>query len=93
MSIELSGTAAHQEDAWIGRELALGGARVRVLGHVGRCIVTSRHPESGALDLPTLEILRDYRAGAETTEPLAFGVHGSVVGEGLVSVGDRAELA
>src|SRR6478752_410836 len=76
MSIEVSGTAAHAEDAWIGREVALGGARVLVLGHVGRCIVTSRHPESGVLDLPTLEILRDYRAGAETTEPLAFGVYG-----------------
>jgi uncharacterized protein YcbX len=93
MSIEVSGTAPHEEDAWIGRELELGGARVLLLGHVGRCIVTSRHPESGVVDLPTLEILRDYRADAETTEPLAFGVHGSVLREGLVNVGDRVELA
>jgi len=92
MSIEVSGTAPHEEDEWIGRELELGGARVLLRGHVGRCIVTSRDAESGVVDLPTLEILRDYREGAETTEPLAFGVYGSVVGEGSVSVGDRVQL-
>ncbi|HEY4427701.1 MAG TPA: MOSC N-terminal beta barrel domain-containing protein [Solirubrobacteraceae bacterium] len=93
MSIEVSGTEAHAEDGWIGRDLVIGAARVHLLGHVGRCIITSRHPESGLVDLPTLDILRDYRAGAETTEPLAFGVHGAVVGEGSVSVGDRVRLA
>lgn len=92
MSIEVTGTAPHEEDAWIGRELVLGAARVRLAGHVGRCIVTSRHPESGVVDLPTLEILRDYRAGVATTEPLAFGVHGPVLRGGSVRVGDRVEL-
>jgi uncharacterized protein YcbX len=92
MSIEVTGTSAHEEDTWIGRELMLGAARVLWRGHVGRCIVTSRNPDSGAVDLPTLDVLRAYRDGAPTTEPLAFGVHGSVLGEGLVRVGDRAEL-
>jgi uncharacterized protein YcbX len=92
MSIEVTGASAHEEDAWIGRELMLGAARVLWRGHVGRCIVTSRNPDSGAVDLPTLDILRVYRDGARTTEPLAFGIHGSVVREGLVRVGDRAQL-
>jgi uncharacterized protein YcbX len=93
MSIEVTGTDPHEEDSWIGRELRLGAARVLVRGHVGRCIVTSRHPESGELDLPTLDLLRDYRAGAETTEPLAFGVYGAVLRDGVVRVGDAVELA
>jgi uncharacterized protein YcbX len=92
MSIEVTGASPHEEDAWIGRELMLGAARVLWRGHVGRCIVTSRNPDSGAVDLPTLDILRVYRDGAGTTEPLAFGIHGFVLREGLVRVGDRAEL-
>jgi uncharacterized protein len=93
MSIELSGLRAHEEDGWIGRELTIGQARIVLGGHVGRCIVTSRHPESGELDLPTLDLLRSYRDGADTTEPLAFGVYGAVLGEGLVRVGDAVALA
>jgi uncharacterized protein YcbX len=92
MSLELGGAAPHEEDGWIGRELAVGEALVRVRGHVGRCMITSRDPDSGALDLPTLEILRAYREGAQTTEPLAFGVYGAVLQEGLVRVGDPVEL-
>jgi uncharacterized protein YcbX len=93
MSIEVTGAGPHEEDAWIGRELTLGAARVRLRGHVGRCIVTSRNPETGHLDLPTLDLLRVYREGAETTEPLAFGVYGTVLEEGLVRVGDAVELS
>jgi hypothetical protein len=93
MSIELSGTDPHEEDRWIGRELKVGTAGIVLSGHVGRCIVTSRHPESGEVDLQTLELLREYRVGAATTEPLAFGVYGAVVREGIVRVGDAVELA
>jgi uncharacterized protein YcbX len=92
MSVELLGVDAHEEDGWVDRELALGEARVRVNGHVGRCLVTSRHPESGEADLPTLEVLRSYRHAAETTEPLAIGVYGEVRREGRVRVGDRVTL-
>ncbi len=93
MSIEVTGAGPHEEDTWIGRELTLGGALVRLRGHVGRCIVTSRHPETGEVDLPTLDLLRSYREGADTTEPLAFGVYGAVLREGIVRVGDAVRLS
>jgi uncharacterized protein len=92
MSIELTGADPHEEDRWVGRELTVGEARVLLHGHVGRCIVTSRHPESGEVDLPTLDLLSAYRDGALTTEPLAFGVYGAVVQEGVVRIGDAVEL-
>ncbi len=88
MTIEFDGVAAHAEDQWIGRELAVGGARLRVEGHIGRCLVTSRDPESGEITLPTLDLLRAYRAELQTTEPLAFGIHASVLRAGEVRVGD-----
>jgi uncharacterized protein YcbX len=82
----------HEEDTWVGERLRIGGTVVRVRGHVGRCNVTHRHPESGAVDLQTLDLLRGYRTGLETTEPLAFGVYGEVLEPGNVAVGDPVIL-
>ncbi len=39
-----------------------------------------------------LDLLRSYRGGLDTTEPLAFGVYGEVVEPGRVALGDRVEL-
>lgn len=78
----------HEEDTWVGEDLRVGEARVRVRGHVGRCNITHRHPETGAPDLRTLDLLRQYRAGLDTTEPLAFGVFGEVREPGRVALGD-----
>jgi MOSC domain-containing protein YiiM len=38
--------------------------------------------------LPTLDLLRSYRAELGSTEPLPFGVYGRVLEGGLVRVGD-----
>jgi uncharacterized protein len=92
MSIEIDGVGEFEEDRWVERELRVGDARLRLRGHVGRCIVTSRHPETGEVDLPTLDHLRSFRAGLATTEPLAFGVYGAVLRPGVVSVGDAVQL-
>jgi uncharacterized protein YcbX len=79
---------AHEEDTWVGERIRVGSAVVRVRGHVGRCNITHRDPETGTADLPTLDLLRSYRAGLDTTEPLAFGVYGEVLEPGRVAVGD-----
>lgn len=78
----------HEEDTWVGEHVRVGGALVKVRGHVGRCNITHRHPETGVADLPTLDLLRSYRGELDTTEPLAFGVYGEVLEEGRVAVGD-----
>jgi uncharacterized protein YcbX len=92
MLIEIDGVEAHAEDAWVGRTVRAGGAAVRLEGHVGRCLITGRDPDSGVSDLPTLDWLAQYRLGVDTTEPLAMGVYGRVVREGVVRVGDPVEL-
>lgn len=89
MLVEVDGLPEpHEEDSWVGEKLALGRAVVRVRGHVGRCLITERDPETGESDLPTLDLLRSYRGGLDTTEPLAFGVYGEVLEPGRVAVGD-----
>jgi uncharacterized protein YcbX len=88
MLIEVDGPAAHEEDDWVGRQIRIGEALVAMRGHVGRCLVTTQDPDTGAVDMPVLDMLRSYRSGAGTTEPLAFGVYGEVLEPGVVRVGD-----
>jgi uncharacterized protein YcbX len=91
MLFELDGVGEHEEDSWIGAEVRIGDATVRVNGDVGRCVVTSRDPDSGVIDLPTLVTLASYRPEG-MAEPLPFGVYGSVVASGCVRVGDEAGI-
>lgn len=92
MLIQIDGVAAHEEDGWVGRGLRVGDARLRIHGHVGRCLITSRHPVTAASDLPTLDLLRAYRGQEPSTEPLPFGVYGEVLAGGTVRLGDRVSV-
>lgn len=88
MLIQIDGVAAHEEDLWVGRRVRVGEALLRIHGHVGRCLITSRDPETAATDLPTLDVLRAYRSVEGSTEPLPFGVYGAVLEGGTVRLGD-----
>ncbi|HEY3729179.1 MAG TPA: MOSC domain-containing protein [Solirubrobacteraceae bacterium] len=92
MLVEIDGVAAHEEDRWVGQRVRLGPAVVAMHGHVGRCLVTSRDPDTGEITLPTLDLLGNYRHDVDTTEPLPFGVYGEVLAPGTVSVGDAVAL-
>jgi uncharacterized protein YcbX len=91
MLFGVEGLGPHEEDTWIDRHIRIGGAEIRVCGNVGRCIVTSRNPETGARTLPTLDVIAEYRNGVETTEALPFGVWGEVTQPGRVRLGDPVE--
>jgi uncharacterized protein len=93
MLIEVDGVAAHAEDAWLGVKIEVGEAVLRFDGHVGRCLITARDPDTGQPTLPTLDLLRSYRTDVESTEPLPFGVYGRVLRGGVVRVGDAVMAA
>ena len=88
MLIEIDGVAPHAEDGWLGQPLQIGSAILRFDGHVGRCLVTGRDPETGEVTMPTLDLLRAYRREIDSTEPLPFGIYGRVLRPGAVRVGD-----
>jgi len=88
MLIEIDRVPAHAEDQWVGAEVRVGQALVRFEGHVGRCLITSRDPDTGEIDLPTLDLLRGYRGDVDATEALPFGIYGRVLEAGAVRVGD-----
>jgi uncharacterized protein YcbX len=89
MLIAVSGTEAHEEDRWIASEVEVGEARVRLLGHVGRCAITMQSPETGLRDFDSLRAIKDYRGQNPETREIDFGVFGEVVLPGRVRVGDR----
>jgi uncharacterized protein len=91
MLFGVDGVEPHEEDEWVGRHVRIGEAEIEVLGNVGRCLVTSRHPDSGARNLPTLDVLAEYRGDVDSTERLPFGVWGAVTKPGVVQLGDPVE--
>jgi len=91
MLFEIDGVDAHEEDQWIGSEVQIGDATVTFNGDIGRCVVTSRDPDTGIIDVPTLLTLANYRPDGHT-EPLPFGIYGDVVATGRVCVGDNVTL-
>ena len=89
-TIEVAGTRyaeAGSESRWVGRELTLGDARVRLTAPVARCGVVDLHPVTGQRDLRVLASLpRDVDGEAE------FGLQGRVTQPGMVSQGARVSI-
>ena len=72
------------EDAWLGSEVRVGDAVVRIGGPVPRCAVIDHHPETGVKDLRLLKALGGMRPTNRAGEPM-FGVYAEVVRPGMVS--------
>jgi uncharacterized protein YcbX len=92
MLVQVEGTGPHEEDAWIGSTVRIGGALVRVTTQDARCRMTTRNPDTGVRDLDTLRAIKDYR-GVRNGESIDFGVYAEVVEPGRVRVGDPVEPA
>jgi uncharacterized protein YcbX len=94
MLIEFEGAAAHAEDGWRGERVQIGNATVEVGGPVQRCAGTTRHPDSGRVDLKTLALIGDYRGRQDSIFGMGvnFGVYATVVSEGAIRVGDALTL-
>jgi uncharacterized protein len=89
-----AGYPPYAENGWVGRELAVGEARLRVLAPTSRCVVPTlehgplpRAPH--ALRTPAAE--NRLHASGSGTQPCA-GAYLEVVTEGVILVGDRVTL-
>ena len=94
MLIELEGAEEHEEDGWLGGEIEIGTARMRITLPDARCAITTQDPDTGLRDLDTLRALRRYRGvRASPGGPrLDFGILGEVVVPGRVSLGDAVRV-
>jgi len=80
----LDGLAPWEEFDLIGREITIGGARLRVEERITRCRATAANPETGRTDADTLGALE---AGYDHQD---FGVYARVIVGGDVTLGDGA---
>jgi uncharacterized protein len=90
MLVHVAGTRPHEEDDWLGREVRIGDAVVRLTKQDGRCRMTTRNPETGIRDFDTLKAIKAYR-GLRNGKSIDFGVYGDVVAPGRIRVGDPVE--
>lgn len=87
--VDTADSTPHVEDSWVGRELRLGEATVRIRGVVPRCAVVDLNPVTGRKDAPVLRELATYRL---SDAEVGFGVDAVVTVPGRVRTGDRVVL-
>ena len=85
MMVQLDGGAPFEEDRWVGRDVRVGEAVVRVVEACARCAVTTVDPETGERDVDALRAMVEAKGVAD------LGVYCDVVAPGRVSVGDPVE--
>ena len=83
----VEGLAPFEEFDWIGREITVGAARLRIVEPITRCRATEADPDTGRRDAPVLEALEAAWGHRD------FGVYAEVVAGGRVALGDAVEVA
>lgn len=84
-NIFLDGLGPWEEFEWVGNELQIGAARLKVIERCGRCNNVQANPETGKRDLDVLGALASW-------DHQDFTVWAEVTQGGAVKVGDSAGL-
>jgi MOSC domain-containing protein len=82
-NIYVEGWPAWHEFDLVGRELTVGGARVKVVKRIQRCAATEVDPDTGIRDLRIPRTLMQHFGHADC------GVYAEVLAGGDVAIGDR----
>ena len=90
MLVEFDGGDPHVEDTWVGKTIQIGDATLVGGGPVQRCAGTTRHPDTGVVDLKTLALIGEYRGRQDSVfgSGFNFGVYARCVAPGEIRVGD-----
>ena len=85
-NVYFSGAPPWAEEGWVGREIQLGGARLRVLKHTTRCPATEVNPDTAERDANPVRELQSLYGH------INLGVHAEVIEGGRIATGDGLEL-
>ena len=81
-NLYVAGWPAWHEFGLLGRELAIGGARLKVVKRIQRCAATEVYPDTGIRDVPVPRTLMDNFGNADC------GVYAEAIAGGEIAVGD-----
>ena len=81
-NVYFEGAPAWSELDWLEREIAVGGARLRIASAITRCAATQVNPATAERDL---DIVRALQRGFGHN---LMGVYGEVVADGEIAIGD-----
>jgi len=84
-NLYFAGGRAWEEFDWVGQELAIGSARLRVLERIDRCPATNVDPATAARDMNVPRLLQDGFRHIEC------GVYAEIVAGGRIAAGDKIE--
>ena len=82
----LDGAAPWAEWDWIGRDIRIGSAVLRIKERITRCVATTVDPVTGHSDAPTLAALETAFGHQD------FGLYATVVQGGAIALGDDWSL-
>ncbi len=85
-NVWFSGAEPWAEFAWVGHDIQLGGARLRVTKDTTRCPATEVNPDTAQRDANPVQELRALYGHT------SLGVHAEVIEGGRVAVGDAIAL-
>jgi uncharacterized protein YcbX len=85
-NIWFTGAPAWSEFDWVGRELLIGSARLRVTKRTVRCAATEVNPQTAERDADPIAELKAAWGHAE------LGIHAEVIESGTIATGDAIEL-
>lgn len=81
-NVYVTGLRAWQEMSWLGQDISLGGARLRIASQIPRCATTHVNPETADRDLNVLKALKRAYGHHD------LGVYAEVMAAGRVAIGD-----
>ncbi|HVH83280.1 MAG TPA: MOSC domain-containing protein [Steroidobacteraceae bacterium] len=85
-NLYIDGLAPWRERDWVGGEIAVGAARLRVMECITRCAATNVNPATGARDLNIPLALQQGIGRGE------MGVYAKVITAGTIAAGDAVAL-
>jgi hypothetical protein len=86
-NVYFEGAPAWAEFDWVGQEIDIGAARLRVTARIDRCAATHVNPETAARDMNLLKALQRGFGHID------MGVYAEVIGGGEIATGDRITIA
>ncbi|MHA1151604.1 MAG: MOSC domain-containing protein [Alphaproteobacteria bacterium] len=86
-NLYFEGAPAWSEFDWVGKDIALGATRLRIMKRIDRCAAINVNPETAARDM---NIVKALQRGFGHID---MGVYAEVIGGGEIATGDRITIA